>query len=338
MKRILINILVCSMMGLGLFLKFGTSLLTAAEKICLSSDQQGAVSVLSIRLRDSALVLNHNEVLNRFRFNDSLGLFEPGSGEVWYKQLKQLSGYGYFDTDSLSLEQNVLMQLPLPETRQAPGATTVFNEIIRLLKNEEAALYILKNRFMVSGKKEPATGLNLFWGWGALALCGILLLNNLQKTSYKKAEQPDDSGEAVPIYQEEKVIREYALPGALTLYTDKFIEKYGNLYEKIEALPFEPADGERELILKMMIEMAVHAHSFHKIGRQNRWETLSESPNARLLTGDVPDPASLSAFSAHPEEMDRKFRFFVRILKELKISSLDVYLRDEVVVKPGDLQ
>ncbi len=336
MKRNLINILTVFLLGLGLFLKPGASVLK--EKISLPFDNN-LVSVLSISLRDSALVLNDNEVLTRFRFNDSLGLFEPGSREVWYKQLKQLLGYGYFDTDSLVWEQTALIQLRLPGHPDKRDSTTVFNEIIRLLQKEGTLLYILKDRFIVRGKEAADSGLNRVGsGLGILALIGIFLLNNFRRTSYKKGKSPDDFEEEVPIYKEEEEVSECVLPEALTLYADKFIEKYGDLYERIEALPFEPEEKDREVILKMMVEMAIHAHSFHKIGRQNRWETLNESPNARLLTGKVADPAKLSAFSAHPEEMDRKFRFLVRIVKGLKINSLEVYLRDEVVVGPDDLK
>lgn len=341
MKKYLLASIACYIAILAILL------LTKSDYFSKKKEKQNAEVVLkqsdlneiSINSKDSTLLMNGKETLVKFSFDDSLKIFKPESKEIWHKQLKRVMGIGFFENDSLALEnylENELSKLNLTNQLAQNDTVSTFHKLIHVLVNQN--VLVIKKKLISASRQ--ADGEESFVDLSDVGVTfAILLLSvfNIVLVFFpEKRKKVSLKIETVEVVKEKEHIVEI-IPEILANYSFHFIEKYGNIYEKIENLSSNPTESEKAEIYKLLVEMSIHAHSYHLIGRQNQWKSLALSPNAQLILGKEVGESKLKEFTVHPEKTDRKFRYFVKLLSSLNVNSLDAFLRDEIRVQKKDL-
>ncbi len=312
-----------------------------------------------INPQDSVLIWPNKDQL--VYHTDSTGRLHPRPKEIWAQQFRRNMNIGFYDEDTLHLQKAFEHELKklIRRGKMPEDTANFFHELVSLLtdkkkKNEVVSFSGTPFRITVhplSGKT-PAknyipAGLSLL-----IFLSGITGLfktrvkpsvSDTNPASSEVAIRRDsfpDSESSECSHSKEIVVTEKTevVPELLIRYATLFVEKYGDVYEQIEKLPADLNEAEQADLLQRFVEMAVHAHSFHRLGRQNAWKTLESSPNARLILNLEQEPGSLKPFIEDPEKTDRKFRYFVKIISLLNIKSFNAFLRDEIEISPENLQ
>lgn len=308
----------------------------------------------SLYLDKSSLSIDSTAVA--FTFNDSLKLYEPVNNQLWHKKLKQVIDIGFNDADSLSrlYAFETEARAFLKKKGLTTDSLTIFHGIVSFLKADSTIKQLTINPNwlgFVQKENTPAPSLN--WELMGLGLTCILLSllgiwftrNQVKKESESDTDAPKSDeieakeldlrlpSELVNKTQEVEISPKQAtteVPEILAEYAFKFIEKYGKFYDRIEQLPSELSEKERIDVLKELMEMGIHAHSFLREGRLNQWQYLSNSPNAQLILGVPVKQEKLKAYTENPTLTDRKFRYLMKIIRQTGVTDIQAYLRDEI--------
>ena len=119
-------------------------------------------------------------------------------------------------------------------------------------------------------------------------------------------------------------------------YAKQFYGRYGDLFEQLQKTSIPPTEAEREAILRQLVEMALHAHTFAYFGIMDKLGRLNESPNARLLlenkaVSQLPEDQR-KVFTTDPYQTDAKYRALYELLKSLNIKQLNVLAEDRIYI------
>ncbi|MFN8348837.1 MAG: hypothetical protein U0X91_27810 [Spirosomataceae bacterium] len=119
-------------------------------------------------------------------------------------------------------------------------------------------------------------------------------------------------------------------------YAKQLYERYGDLFEKLQEGNMPPTETERENILRKLVELALHAHTFAHFGMMDKLGRLEESPNVRLLLENInvsqlPEDQR-EIFTTRPDKTGVKYRALYEVLKSLNIKQLNVLTEDRIYI------
>lgn len=119
-------------------------------------------------------------------------------------------------------------------------------------------------------------------------------------------------------------------------YTQQLYDRYGRLFEELQAGIFPPDDDARSRVLQQLTEMACHAHTLAFYGKMEKLGRLYESPNAQLILNDwqVGQLAEKQyrLGSDNPHETEAKYRFLRLILQQVGVGNVEALLEDNVYI------